>query len=175
MYAMTKSIRVRFPRACALSLALAACSSNAAAPPAATNAPSPASIAADSGANELPNACPVEGCKVAIVSAEKSGTEIALVFAANYTPDFERNHIHVFWDSQEPGAVSSDFQERGFTVQGKWHPTGDYPGYVTQSAASISPEIRGASTRICVTAAHSNHAVIDPTIFECRDVAELLK
>jgi hypothetical protein len=139
--------------------------------------PAPAASAAapaEAGADELPNACPVEGCKITIVSAERSGEEIALVFETNYTPDFERNHMHVFWDSQEPGAVSSDFAEKGFAVQGKWHPTDEYPGYSTQADASIASEFRGDSTTLCVTAGDTDHAVIDPTLVDCRDVSELL-
>lgn len=126
--------------------------------------------------DELPNACPVDGCTVKITSAAAAtGGEVALVFEANYTPDFERNHIHVFWDSQEAGAVSSDFQDRGFETQGKWHPTDDYPEYVTQADVSVASEFRGDSTTLCVTAADTDHAVLDPAITECRDVAEFLK
>jgi hypothetical protein len=134
--------------------------------------------AADSSApaaGGLPNACPVDGCSVTIVSANTAGDEVELEFDANYTPDFERNHIHVFWDSQEAGAVSSDFQSRGFTEQGKWHPTDEYPVYVTQADASVLSEFRGDSTTLCVTAADTDHAVLDPTIVDCMDVAELLE
>jgi hypothetical protein len=140
----------------------------AAAPVASAAAP------AEAGADELPNACPVEGCKISIVSAERNGDEIALVFETNYTPDFERNHMHVFWDSQEPGSVSSDFAAKGFAVQGKWNPTDEYPGYSTQADASVLSEFRGDSTTICVTAGDTDHAVIDATLVDCRDVSELL-
>jgi hypothetical protein len=133
-----------------------------------------ASAAGELGSSALPNACPVEGCRIFINSAEAAGSEIALVFEANFTPDFERNHIHVFWDSQEPGAVSMDYLERGFTEQGKWHPTDDYPEHVTQADASVSSEFRQGSTTICVTAADTDHNVIDPGLFACRDVADLV-
>ena len=134
----------------------------------------PAVAESEAGRSELPNACPAEGCAIVIADATASDGEIALTLDANFTPDFERNHMHIFWDSQQAGAVSSDFQERGFAEQGKWHPTDEYPEYVTQADASVASEFRGDSTTICVTAADTDHAVIDPSITECRDVADLL-
>jgi hypothetical protein len=123
----------------------------------------------------LPNSCPAEGCEVAITAAEAGPDgEIELTFEANYTPDFEQNHIHVFWDSQETGAVSSDYEAKGYEVQGKWHPTDEYPVYITQSDASVGSVSRGSSTTVCVTAADTDHAVIDAAIFDCRDVSDLL-
>jgi hypothetical protein len=126
------------------------------------------------GSDALPNACPVEGCQIFITSAEASGAEIELTFEANFTPDFERNHIHVFWDSQPAGAVGSDFAERGFAEQGKWHPTDEYPGYVTQADASVASESRQGSTVVCATAGDTDHAVIDPGLVACRDVSSLV-
>lgn len=129
----------------------------------------------DGDAGGLPNACPSEGCEVFVVDAEATDDgELSLTFEANFTPDFERNHIHVFWDTQEPGAVSSDFESKGFEVQGKWHPTDEYPVYVTQADASTSADSRGDSTTVCVTAADTDHAVLDAGIFACRDVADQL-
>jgi len=123
----------------------------------------------------LPNACPSEGCEIFIVDAMTAdGGEITLTFDANFSPEFERNHIHVFWDSQEPGAVSSDYDTRGFDIQGKWHPTDDYPTYITTADASVGADSRQGSTTVCVTAADTDHAVIDPGIVACRDVGELL-
>jgi hypothetical protein len=134
-----------------------------------------ASTAAAPNADEKPNACPVEGCKITITGASRSGDEIALTLEANFQPDFERNHMHFFWDSQEPGAVSSDFAEKGFAVQGKWHPTDVFPNYSTQADASVKSEFRGTSTTICVTAANTDHAVLDTDIVTCRDVSDLLE
>lgn len=125
--------------------------------------------------SELPNACPAEGCEVVITDAKADDSgEIQLTFDANYTPDFEQNHIHVFWDSQEPGSVSSAYEAAGFEVQGKWHPTDEYPTYLTQSDASVTSDSRGESTTVCVTAADTDHAVIDPGLFACRDVSDAL-
>jgi hypothetical protein len=157
--------------AATVAVLLASCGSDS---PISVNTQGPAP-SAPSNADNLPNACPVDGCRIEIVSA--SGTaegELAVSFEANFTPDFERNHIHVFWDSQESGAVGSDFQQAGFEVQGKWHPTDDYPDYVTQADASVSSEFRGDATTLCATAGDTDHAVIDPTIVECLDVAEYL-
>lgn len=149
---------------------VAACGSDEAAEPPVTDAA--AAPAADDGA--LPNACPVDGCEISIADAVAQDGEIAVTFDANFTPNFERNHIHIFWDSQDAGAVSSDFQERGYAEQGKWHPTDEYPNYVTQADASVSSEFRGDSTTLCVTAADTDHAVINADIVQCRDVSELL-
>ena len=129
----------------------------------------------EGGGSDLPNTCPAEGCKILIDGAEEGPDgEIQLTFNANFTPDFEQNHIHVYWDSQETGAVSSDYEAKGFDVQGKWHPTDEYPVYVTQSDASVGSDSRGESTTVCVTAADTDHAVIDASIYVCEDVAELL-
>ncbi len=50
-----------------------------------------------STAAEMPNACPVDGCLVSIVSVEKSGDELQVTLEANYTPDNARNHLHMWW------------------------------------------------------------------------------
>lgn len=154
-----------------IAAALVSCGSDDAADPPADTTGAVES-AADDGS--LPNACPVDGCEITIANAAVQDGEIGITFDANYSPNFERNHIHIFWDSQEAGAVSSDFQERGFAEQGKWHPTDEYPNYVTQADASVSSEFRGDSTTLCVTAADTDHAVINADIVHCRDVAELL-
>lgn len=128
----------------------------------------------DDGA-ELPNACPAEGCKVTIAAVEAAdGGELQITFDANYSPDFERNHIHVYWDVYEAGSVSSNFQEQGYDVQGKWHPTDEYPVYVTQADAAVSSSFREGATTVCVTAADTDHVVIDASIVHCEDVTDLL-
>lgn len=163
--------RTRTPLAvvATIGLAVTACGSdNEASEPADT------AVAESIGTDELPNACPVDGCVISIASVDAVDGEIAVTFDANFTPDFERNHIHIYWDAYEAGSVSSDFQERGFTEQGKWHPTDEYPSYTTQSDASVSSEFRGESTTLCVTAADTDHSVIDPDMEECRDVSELI-
>ena len=70
--------------------------------------------------------------------------------------------------------MSSDYAEQGYEVQGKWHPTDEYPVYVTQSDAAVDSSSREDSTMICVTAADGDHAVIDASIYNCTDVAALL-
>ena len=54
----------------------------------------PAEVAA---AEELANACPVDGCVVEIAAAKKDGSEIALTLKSNFKPDMSKNHIHVWW------------------------------------------------------------------------------
>ena len=117
------------------------------------------------------NACPKDGCQVSIASAEKSGEELKLVFDANFAPEVARNHIHIYWDTYSADQVSKDAKSRG-VEQGNWHPTDDYPNYITQSDASLSA--RQGSTTLCVTAADRDHNVIDSGIVQCTDVSDKL-
>ncbi len=122
-------------------------------------------------AGPVQNACPVDGCTVHIDKVEKAGKELKVTWTTNYRPDVSRNHIHVYWDLYTPDQVSNDAASRG-VEQGSWHPTDDYPTYVTGSEASTSR--RGTSTKLCVTAGDRNHDVIDARLFECTDVKALL-
>lgn len=117
------------------------------------------------------NACPAEGCIITIVDAERSGSEISVTWEANFDPDVSKNHIHVYWDIYSADQVSSDAESRG-VKQGEWVPTDAMPTYVTESAVSV--DSRGDSTTICVTAGDRDHAVIDSSLVDCRDVADLL-
>ncbi|MGQ0848822.1 MAG: hypothetical protein ACT4OP_06840 [Actinomycetota bacterium] len=118
------------------------------------------------------NACPPEGCEITIVDAARDGEELRLTWEANFLPDVSRNHIHVYWDIYTADQVSSDAEARG-VEQGEWHPTDAYPEYVTTDTA-VSVANRGESSMICVTAGDRDHAVIDSTIVNCRDVSSLL-
>ena len=117
------------------------------------------------------NACPAEGCKITIVDVAKDGGEIAVTWEANFVPDVSKNHIHVYWDRYTADQVSSDAEARGVT-QGEWVPTDVVPTYVTESAVAVAT--RGDSTTLCVTAGDRDHVVIDATLVDCRDVADLL-
>jgi len=117
------------------------------------------------------NACPVDGCRITIASAEKAGDEIKLGFQANYTPDNSRNHFHVYWDRFDAKQVSNDAQTKHGVVQGDWEPTADNP---FTTAGTVSVSVRQASTRVCVTAGDRDHNVLDPSIVDCRDVSALL-
>jgi hypothetical protein len=132
----------------------------------ATTTPSAATSVAKS------NACPAEGCKVRITDATKGPNgEIILTFDANYTPDMAHNHFHVFWDHFKPEQVSDDAERTHHVKQGDWVPTADNP-YTTGEAVSV--KVRESSTRVCVTAGDRDHVVVDPKLFECRDVSGLL-
>lgn len=122
-------------------------------------------------ADPVGNACPPEGCEIAITDVSKEGDELKVVWEANFLPDVSRNHIHVFWDTFKAEEVSSDAEPNGFT-QGDWVPTADYPTFTTQGAMSV--ENRAESTTICVTAADRDHAVLDPAITQCVDVSSSL-
>ncbi|NND03593.1 MAG: hypothetical protein HKN91_12480 [Acidimicrobiia bacterium] len=127
--------------------------------------------AAPVGDEPVANACPDSGCSITIAGVEKSGDELKLTWDANFLPDVSKNHIHVYWDTFQAEEVSSDAEANGFT-QGDWSPTGDYPEYVTESGASVAN--RGSSTTLCVTAADRDHAILDATLVQCRDVADEL-
>lgn len=133
-----------------------------------TSAPSATTTTVEGPA---PNACPQEGCKIGIDEVVRDGDELKVTWTANFTPDFARNHIHVYWDTYTAEQVSDDAASRG-VEQGSWHPTDEYPTYTTQSEASAA--LRNGSTTICVTAGDRNHNVIDATLFECKDVQEQL-
>lgn len=120
------------------------------------------------------NACPVDGCEVAIASATADGSELALVFEANFLPDMSKNHIHVWWGENFTVRQVSNNAEPTYGVeQGDWHPTADYPNYVTTGAAST--ELRGDAVTLCVSAADRNHDILDPEKVACYDAASLLQ
>ena len=114
------------------------------------------------------NACPADGCTITVVEVTREGDELAITWEANFAPDVSRNHIHVYWDIYTADQVSSDAEARG-TTQGEWVPTDAYPRFVTESEVSVAN--RGTSTTVCVTAGKRDHAVLDSTLFDCRDVS----
>ena len=120
---------------------------------------------------QVSNACPADGCEIRILDVTREGDELKITWEANFAPDVSRNHIHVYWDTFTAEQVSSDAEASGFT-QGEWVPTDAYPAYVTESEVSMAN--RGASTTVCVTAGDRDHAVLDTTIFDCRDVSDQL-
>lgn len=121
----------------------------------------------------LPNACPVDGCEVRIVDVEREGDELRLTLEANYAPDMSRNHIHVWWgENYQIQQVSNNAEPVHNVKQGEWHPTADYPTYITQSAASTT--VRGSAKTLCVSAADRNHDILDVTKLNCMDVSDHL-
>ncbi len=125
-------------------------------------------------AQEAVNACPVDGCKISIVSVEKQGDELLVTFDANFKPEMSKNHIHIWWgENFDVKQVSNNAETEHGVAQGEWHPTDEYPGYTTQSAASVA--VRGDATTLCVSAADRNHDILDPEIFECYSVEEHVK
>lgn len=117
------------------------------------------------------NACPPDGCQITVDDVEAEGDELEVRWTANFLPDTSQNHIHVYWDVFTAAQVSDDAADRG-VEQGEWHLTDSYPTYVTESAASVQE--RGESTMLCVTAGDRSHNVLDPELFDCVDVADLL-
>lgn len=117
------------------------------------------------------NACPVEGCEITITDVVADGDELQITWEASFAPDASRNHIHVYWDIFTADQVSNDAATRG-VEQGEWVPTDAYPVFVTEGAVSVAERID--STTVCVTAGDGDHNVIDSSIQDCRDVADLL-
>ena len=119
------------------------------------------------------NACPVDGCQVEIVSVEKNGDELKLMLEANFAPDMSKNHLHIWWgENYTVEQVSGNAESEYGVEQGDWHPTDEYPEYMTQSAVSL--EVRGDATSICVTAADRDHDILDPMAVNCMSVADML-
>lgn len=162
-YGFTQHIRL-LP--VALALLLAGCGGGAS-----TAEPGTETATTTDAQGPVANACPAEGCQITILNAERDGDEIAVTWEANFVPDISRNHIHVYWDIYTADQVTSDAEARGET-QGEWVPTDVVPTFVTQDVVAVA--VRGDSTTICVTAGDRDHVVLDATLVDCRDVADLL-
>ena len=122
---------------------------------------------------QMPNACPVDGCTVRIVSIVPAGEELAVTFESNFTPDVSKNHFHVWWGEKFTVEQVGRNAEPVYGVkQGQWHRHDDYPVYITQGAASTS--VRDGSVSLCVSAADRNHNILDPKIYHCVDVQNAL-
>ncbi|WP_170330787.1 hypothetical protein [Ruegeria arenilitoris] len=121
----------------------------------------------------MPNACPVDGCEVRIVSVEKNGDELSITYESNFTPDVSKNHFHAWWgESYNVEQVGRNAQSEFDVEQGRWHRHDEYPTYVTKEAASTSA--RDGATTMCVTAADRDHNILDATKYHCVDVQEHL-
>jgi len=121
----------------------------------------------------LPNACPVDGCEVKIVGVSKAGDELQITFESNFKPDMSKNHFHVWWGELYGVEQVSNNAEPTYGVkQGEWHPTDEFPTYTTQSAASVS--VRNGAHTLCVSPADRNHDILDPKVFNCVDVGGYL-
>lgn len=150
------------------SLLLAACGDDE---PSEGSANAPVATASATSSAPVSNACPADGCSIAIVDATRDGDEITVTWEANFDPDVSKNHIHIYWDIYDADQVSSDAEARG-VEQGEWVPTADVPTYTTESAVSVTN--RGDSTTLCATAGDRDHAVVDTSIVDCYDVSDLL-
>lgn len=119
----------------------------------------------------MPNACPVDGCEVRIVSVEKNGDELTITYEANFTPDVSKNHFHAWWgESYAVEQVGRNAQSEFNVEQGRWHRHDEYPAYVTKEAASTSA--RDGATTMCVTAADRDHNILDATKYHCVGVQD---
>ncbi len=125
-------------------------------------------------ADELPNACPIDGCVVEITNIAPAGDELEITFDSNFKPDNDKNHFHVWWgDLYAVEQVGRGAEPEYNVTQGQWHRHDDYPVYITTGSASTS--VREGTTKVCVTASNRDHMIIDTNIFHCVDAAEHLK
>ena len=121
----------------------------------------------------LDTTCPADGCQIRILQAEPSGSELALTLEANWILSTGARHAHYFWSpTYTAEQVGGDSAARFGVARGSWNLSDAYPVYVTAGAASLSE--RGADVDLCVTAADGNHNVIDPTLFDCISVADVV-
>jgi hypothetical protein len=84
--------------------------------------------------------------------------------ALNFTPSLQSFHAHFFWDTVSPKAAGTNAAKFGATV-GTWELTDKQP---FRSAGELAVANRPpAAKQVCVEVADANHALVDPTIFDC--------
>ncbi|NNE73896.1 MAG: hypothetical protein HKN26_09545 [Acidimicrobiales bacterium] len=116
--------------------------------------------------------CPAdEGCVVEFVSATVDGEQLTLTWTANFVPNANRNHLHIYWDTFTPAQVSDDASDRN-VAQGLWTESASPTGFTTGGATA--PAARGDATRLCAVAADRDHRVIDEGDQRCIDVTAAL-
>lgn len=121
-------------------------------------------------ADDMPNACPIDGCEVTITGVKPAGDELELSYEANFTPDVSKNHIHAWWGEQYTvEQVGRSAEPVHGVTQGRWHRHDDYPTYVTTEAASTA--VRDGATTICVSPADRDHNILNVSIYHCVDVS----
>jgi hypothetical protein len=124
-------------------------------------------------AQNLSNACPVDGCVVKIKSIALSDGEVKIEFEANFLPSMSKNHLHVWWgENFDIKQVTSDAESEYGMTHGSWHPTDEYPFYTTRKAVSLKS--RGEAVTICVTASDRSHIILNPEEKNCKSIANLL-
>jgi len=130
-------------------------------------------VAGASAAETMPNACPVDGCDVRIVSVQRADDELKITFKANFTPDVAKNHFHVWWgEKYTVKQVGRNARSEFGVDQRKWHRHDHYPVYITAGAASVTG--RDGAVRLCVTAADRGHNVLEPALYHCADASSHL-
>lgn len=117
------------------------------------------------------NSCPVDGCQISFVDITKDGDELEVTWQANFLPDFDRNHVHIYFDKFTAEQVSSDAESVHGVEQGQWVPTDVYPVFVTEGPVSLLGD--HVTDTLCVTAADRDHAVLDTGAVDCRDISDL--
>ncbi len=82
----------------------------------------------------------------------------------NFEPAVDDHHAHFFWNTQTTAEAGTNAADFGATP-GIWELTDARP-FVSQDVMLLSAKPDDASA-VCVTAATSEHAVVDPDVFHC--------
>ncbi len=87
----------------------------------------------------------------------------------NFEPATDGFHAHFFWNTTRPEEAGTNAGAFGATP-GEWELTDDRP-FVSQNVLLRSAKPPDA-TEVCVTPATHEHAVVDPTVFQCVPLPE---
>ena len=118
-------------------------------------------------------ACPAEGCIIRFITVEPSGSELQVTLEANWVLDVGAMHAHYYWSPRYTSSqVGGDSEARFGVPVGDWDLDDSYPVYVTQGSVSLAG--RGDDSELCVTPADAGHNVIDPNLFDCILIGNLV-
>jgi hypothetical protein len=84
--------------------------------------------------------------------------------AINFTPSVSSFHAHFFWDSFAPNQAGTNAAKFGATV-GRWELTDKQP-FVGADEMKLANR-PAAAKNVCVEVADNQHALVDPTVFDC--------
>jgi hypothetical protein len=84
--------------------------------------------------------------------------------ALNFTASMSSFHAHFFWDTFSPNQAGTNAAKFGATV-GKWELTDQQP-FRSQGEMQVANR-PAAAKKVCVTVGDVNHALVDPTVFDC--------
>jgi hypothetical protein len=115
----------------------------------------------------LPPVCPSGDPRLCIemTSVEESGDSLVIEWTPfNFEPGLDDFHAHFFWNTTRPEEAGTNAGDYGASP-GDWELTASRP-FVSEDVMRPSAKPPDA-TEVCVTAATHEHAVVDPTVFQC--------